>query len=147
MAKKMGRKEFAVTAERKRMVQIGAANSVPLNVLSMMLGCSEATLKKHFREEWEHGFQVIKGRITLAVTRKALRGDIPAARLWLGARCPDWRPGENRFIAGIDDAPPIALAPGDPSVVIILPSNGRELTDTAAQVVMREEAEAEAEED
>jgi hypothetical protein len=141
--KRAGRKAFAATPERRRMVQIAAANSVPHNVIAMLLGCSEPTMRRYFREEWEHGFQVIKGRITLAVTRKALRGDIPAARLWLGARCPDWRPGENRFIAGIDDAPPIALAPGEPSVVVIIPSNGREVSESVSRALMREEAEAE----
>ena len=123
---KGGRPKFEPTDAHRNLVRVGAAHRVPLDILAMMCETTVPTLRKYLRAELKHGWEYTKARVIISLTRKAISGDVPAARYWLSCHGgPEWRATSNALLGGIDGGAPIPLS-NDGAVVVLLPSNGRD---------------------
>jgi hypothetical protein len=86
-----GRPTWTPSETERRQVQImrGCGNSLP--TIARVIGVSIPTLRKACGDELRCGFEEIKALIEAAVVKRALAGDIRAAKYWLSVHCPEWR--------------------------------------------------------
>jgi hypothetical protein len=89
-----GRPAWQPTDEQRRIVQILRGSGIP--TIAKVLRVWQPTLRKACREELRHGFEDIKVRMILALTKRALGGDTQAMIYWLSVHCPEWRIARRR---------------------------------------------------
>lgn len=135
-----GRPKFEATDTQRQQVAVLAATKTPHETIAMMIGVGTDLLARHFDIELHTGYERVSAGIRTALSRKALLGDIPAIRLW-GALYG----GEEFKVALAEERRGMAspgLQPGE-AVVIILPSNGREILNPDSGKTIDGEADAE----
>ena len=136
------RAKFVPTARQREVVSMLAANMVPRKIIAMALDIGERTLDKHFVKEIQHGRDQMVARVGVAVLRKALKGNMNAARFWLMTHGgPEWRLG-NKDAAAEAVAFAAASANADRDgrkVMFYLPENGRDRPDTSGAIDVMED--------
>lgn len=82
-----------VTEENQRLVRILAANGVPQKTIALEIGTTLDVMRHQYRDELDDGYDRTKAAIGVVVVRKALAGDLGAAKFWLLTRGgAEWRP-------------------------------------------------------
>jgi hypothetical protein len=121
-----GQPPFEPTPAQRTNVQVMRADGDSLDTICRSIGCSEKTLRKHFKTELATGHAQVVAAVGGAVVRAALNGNMHTAKFWLSCHGGErWRVIERREIGGLEGAPPIAVeATG--VVTVYLPDNGRD---------------------
>lgn len=100
----MARPSFQPTAEQRRMVKSLAAFGNKQDQIASLLKLSARTLRKHFREELDHGATDANSQIANALYKKAKDGDTTAQIFWLKCRA-GWRERNGFEVAAPAVAP------------------------------------------
>lgn len=94
MKEKPGRPEFQPTAAQRAQVKAMAAYGVPQFDIGKVVGCSDATLRKHFWQELETAAAEANAKVAQTLFRTATEGTgkeaVTACIFWLKCRA-GWR--------------------------------------------------------
>jgi hypothetical protein len=120
------RSKFEPTFRQREIVAMLIANRVPLKIIALTLDIGDRTLDRHFEREIKYGRDHMIARVGMTVLRKALKGNMNAARYWLMTHGgPEWRLGKQDLDT---EAVAFASASADKAgkVRFYLPQNGRD---------------------
>jgi hypothetical protein len=78
----MGRRAFTPTEEQRKQVFLWAKYGVPLTDMSKMIGISEPTLTKAFREEISSGKSFAHSKVRETLWEMATSGEYPAMTIF-----------------------------------------------------------------
>ncbi len=93
---------FAATAEQRRTVRAMAAFGIPQMEIANVVGISDRTLRKHFREELDKAATEANAKVAEVCFRMATSGTVPAATFfWLKTRA-GWRETNRQEHTGAD---------------------------------------------
>ncbi len=96
----MGRPEHEPTADQRLLVEALAAYGVKHDLIARMIGISDETLRKHYRNELDFGLANITAKVANSLVQKALsqRADaVNAAKFFLQARS-GWAPEQRHTV-------------------------------------------------
>ncbi|MEX0853891.1 MAG: hypothetical protein WD036_11505 [Bauldia sp.] len=100
----MGRRAHLPDQASRRQVEALAGYGVPEAEIAGVVGVDTKTLRKHYRQELDHGHVKANARVAESLYRKAL-GDgsqsVTAAIFWLKT---DWREAPQTHHVGVYDA-------------------------------------------
>lgn len=111
--------EHKPTSRNRKQAEALAGYGVPQEDIARLLGITEPTLRKHYRDDLDRGMAKANARIGQSLFRMASTGNVTAAIFWAKTRM-GWKETQNLEVTGKDGA---ALP-----VVVYLPSNGRDGT-------------------
>lgn len=134
------RSKFEPTFRQREIVAMLIANRVPLKIIALTLDIGDRTLDRHFEREIKYGRDHMVARVGMTVLRKALRGNMNAARFWLMTHGgPEWRLGKQDLDT---EAVAFASASADKAgkVRFYLPRNGRDQPETPEPVTIDADA-------
>jgi hypothetical protein len=115
----MARRAFRATDEMRELVRSLAARGVRQEDIAGNIGWDPKTLRKHFRDELDHGMAGANADVTGALYDKAMGGDTIAQIFWMKARA-HWREKEpEKTILG-------SGAEQSSHNIIVLPDNNRD---------------------
>lgn len=100
MSKKKGRPPFEPTDDQRRMVKGMAALGIPYKDIGYVLGVSEDTVEKYFRNELDTGPAEANARVGRFLYEQATK-NLTAAIFWAKTRM-GWREVERHEITGKD---------------------------------------------
>ena len=103
----MPRQAHAPDSVQRRQVEALAGYGVPEPDISGMLGIDPETLRKHYRQELDHGHTKANVKVAENLFRKATgdgRESVTAAIFWLKARA-NWKERVVSELSGVDGKP------------------------------------------
>lgn len=103
----MARPSHAPDAFQRRQVEALAGYGVPETGIAAMIGVDAKTLRKHYRDELDHGHTKANAKVAENLFRKATgdgRESVIAAIFWLKARA-RWKEVSVHEHAGVPDQP------------------------------------------
>lgn len=103
----MGRRGHEPDPTLRRQVEAMAGYGVPETEIAGMIGIDPKTLRKHYRDELDHGHTKANVRVAENLFRKATgegREAVTAAIFWLKARA-RWKEASIHEHAGVPDQP------------------------------------------
>ena len=89
-AKKPGRSPHVPTAQQREQVKAMAGYGLPHDMIATIMGISDRTLQKKYRDELKLGSALATATIAKTLYQRAQNGDLGAAIFWLKARA-GWR--------------------------------------------------------
>jgi hypothetical protein len=121
------RAKFEPTFRQRELVAMMVANHVPQGLIAMSLDISVGTFTKHFAREIKHGKAHMVARVGVTVLRKALKGNMNAARFWLMTHGgPEWRIASKDAAAEAAAFATPADGASERKVKFYIPENGRD---------------------
>ena len=126
------RVKFEPTMRQRELVAMLTANRVPRPIIALILDIGERTLDRHFARETKYGAEHMVARVGVGVLRKALKGNMNAARYWLMTHGgPEWRltKGDGAVEAALFAAQQPQGNPADGMsrrIHFYIPENGRD---------------------
>lgn len=112
---KAGRPPHVPTARSREQVALLVTAGVAADVIAAVVGVSVSTLRKHYADELLTGRATMAARVTGALLREAMRGNVRAQTFFLATRA-GWTPATSRAEL---DAETIELATGKPPVEVV----------------------------
>jgi hypothetical protein len=133
--------KYVPTARQREVVAMLVANQVPFHIIALSLDIGTRTLDRHYAAEIAHGRAHMVARVGLSVLRKAMKGNMNAARYWLMTHGgPEWRLNTKDATA---EAAAFATPSSDTAgrkVRFYVPENGRDRPETPEPPVIEGEA-------
>jgi hypothetical protein len=122
--------KFEPTVRQRELVAMMVANHVPHTIIALSLGIGDRTFDRHFVNEVKYGRSHMVARVGVGVLRKALKGNMNAARYWLMTHGgPEWKVATKDAAAEA-----AAFSPADTGsrrkVQFYIPTNGRDRPET-----------------
>jgi hypothetical protein len=126
--KNAGRKKFKPTDEQRRAVQVLRANGNTNRIIALVMGITEQSLERHYHRDLANAFDEVKARISTAVVRSALGGNVAAQKYWLFCKGgPEWRPPRDDETYANGGGTTILIRGGLPQVIDAKPEpNGED---------------------
>ena len=81
------------TEEERHLVEVLVAGGTPKATIAKAMGISMNSLKRHYREELEHGLEIANAKVVRRLFRLIEQGSTPAAIFWLKTRA-GWKEGQ-----------------------------------------------------
>ena len=107
------------TEASRQLVQLHVSTGTPRDHIARLVGITQPTLRKYYKEELDLGLSKANATIAGVLFNKAKAGDSAAAMFWLKTRA-GW--SEKTVLAGDPNAP-IQV---ESVVQYLLPDNGRD---------------------
>lgn len=85
-----GRKPHKPTPEQRRLVEELAAVGIPREQIASLIGLGEDALRRHYREQLDHGTVKANAAIGKKLYQLAMGGNVAAAIFWAKVRM-GWR--------------------------------------------------------
>lgn len=132
----VARNRYVPTTRQREVVMMLSANHVPREIIAKALDISARTLDRHFQGEMKNGREHMVARVGITVLRKALRGNMNAARFWLTTHGgPEWRQATKDAAADAMAFATSASVTSGKKVQFYLPKNGRDQPETNSMVI------------
>ena len=104
-----GRPAHSPDPQSRAFVEAGAMGGIPQDDLAAALGISDVTLRKHYREELDHGMTKANARVVQTAFQQATSGKSPAMTMfWLKTRM-GWKETQEMEHSGEIDVQSDAL--------------------------------------
>jgi hypothetical protein len=78
-----GHQHHQPTPAQRQLVTVLRSVSVPDYTIAKQLGIAKSTLYKHYKDELDHGMELVVSNVAASVVKKALKGDNQMIRFYL----------------------------------------------------------------